>query len=356
VRALRALGHEVDVLSPPGIDPFALTDAAPVDKSDAKVGGLQRLWKLISRHLPNALFELLEIGYNVPAYFRLRRTLRSKSYDLVYERYAFYLVTGALLAKRFGAQLVLEANEVVGIKDRARAQSFPALGGAFEAFLLRRAARVIVVSSRLRDMAIARGAEPHKVVVVPNAINVEEVRNRQRNHELQAELGLDGFQVVGFAGWFDRWDRLDFFIDVFAEGGKPTRGRDCCWSATARGCLRRRRAALPGLRLSQADGRGGAAAFERIRLADHPVRVHGARLTSGRARVPPVEDVLEDERTGLLFRPLDRTGCAAAIRRLLDSAELRGRVGENVVDAVRSRHTWARNAERIVACTAARSA
>ncbi|MGD2172252.1 MAG: hypothetical protein PVF80_09115, partial [Gammaproteobacteria bacterium] len=89
VEALEALGHRVTLLSPPGIEPLKTAGNAPVDKSEVRTSGLNSIWKFVSRNLPNFIFELVEIGYNLPAYFRLERELGRNHYDLVYERYAF---------------------------------------------------------------------------------------------------------------------------------------------------------------------------------------------------------------------------------------------------------------------------
>jgi glycosyltransferase involved in cell wall biosynthesis len=371
VRALRQLGHEVDVLSPPGIDPFALTDAAPVDKSQTRTSGLQSLWRWISRHLPNIAFELLEIAYNVPAWFRLRHALRCKHYDVIYERYAFYLVAGAALARRAGTPLVLEANEVVGIRDRARSQTFPRLCGLFESYLFGRAAAVLVVSSRLREMAIARGAPAQKVSVVPNAINLSDVRNRERDARLTARLGLEGSLVIGFAGWFDQWDRLDFLIEVFAE----VRGvhGNCKLLLIGDGpALAAARERIEALGLAGAVVVTGAVprgrVYEYLKLMDAAVLPHSNEFGSPlilfefmglgvpvvAPRLPPIEDVLEDERTALLFPPLDASRCAAAIGRLIESTELRRAIGSRATELVERDHTWMRNAERIVACAGRR--
>ncbi|MGD8421839.1 MAG: glycosyltransferase, partial [Gammaproteobacteria bacterium] len=216
VEALEALGHRVTLLSPPGIEPLKTAGNAPVDKSEVRTSGLNSIWKFVSRNLPNFIFELVEIGYNLPAYFRLERELGRNHYDLVYERYAFYLVAGAVASRRRGIPLVLEANEVSGIKDRARKQSFAWLCKRFERFLLARCQSIHTVSSYLRTMILAHpGIDPDRVQVMPNALDLRQFECEPENSELAARLGLQGKTVIGFAGWFDDWDRLDLLLEVF---------------------------------------------------------------------------------------------------------------------------------------------
>src|SRR6187455_2179731 len=76
VTALRELGHDVDVLSPPGIDPFDTSATLPVDTKQAKTRGWSSLWKLLCGRVPTWAFEIAEIFYNIPAWFRLRACLR----------------------------------------------------------------------------------------------------------------------------------------------------------------------------------------------------------------------------------------------------------------------------------------
>src|SRR5438105_1890414 len=79
VSAFRKAGHEVLVVGP-----------RFYEKSD--FGGESRAVALVRRILPRAFAEIVEILYNVPAFFRLRRAQKSFRADLIYERYnLFYL-------------------------------------------------------------------------------------------------------------------------------------------------------------------------------------------------------------------------------------------------------------------------
>ena len=73
VRSLEELGHTVTVLSPPGIDPMENAGNAPIDKSDVSTKGVNSIWKFISKNIPNFLFEIIEIAYNIPSSVRLEK-------------------------------------------------------------------------------------------------------------------------------------------------------------------------------------------------------------------------------------------------------------------------------------------
>ena len=142
----------------------------PLDKSDARVGGLSLLWKLISRKAPQIFFELLEIFYNFHAIVRMKRILEKEKIDFLYERNAYFLFAGAYISKRFGLPLAIEANEVVGIK-RARGLVLKQLAAWIEKYAFRRAKAIFVVSSYLHKRAASLVGDRVPVFVTPNAID-----------------------------------------------------------------------------------------------------------------------------------------------------------------------------------------
>lgn len=366
VRALQSQGHEVTVVSPPGIDPLDPASSAPVDKAAVRTQGLQSLWKMVSRHLPNALFELAEIGYNVPAGLRLRRELKRRRYDLVYERYAFYLLAGAFLARRYGIPFVLEANEVSGIAHRARRQSFPGLCSAFEGWLFGRCTAIHTVSSHLGRRILRQGVPPGRVHVVPNAFDPGRVVRREDGAVLAARLGLQGRTTLGFAGWFDAWDRLDLLIDVF-EGlrrAHPGIALLLIGDGPVMGELReqvRAKGLERDVVFTGAVPRQDV--YDLMALLDVAVLAHsndfgspvvlfefmGLGIPVVAPRLEPILDVLVPEQTALLFDPLDAKGLAEALDRLLRNPDERHALATRARARLLSDHTWDRNAARILA-------
>lgn len=366
VRALERMGHEVTVLSPPGVDPLAQAGAAPVDKSQVKTRGVPSLWKLMSRRAPNFLFEIAEIAYNLASWLRLRAALKGRRYDLVYERYAFYLVTGAMLARRRGIPFVLEANEVSGIANRARRQSFPRLCAWFERMLFRRATGILTVSSRLKEMIERQGVPPERVGVTPNAFHVEKLSHvRRRRLDLIQRFRLEEKTVVGFAGWFDRWDRLDLLLDIGAR--LRQRHPEVMLLLIGDGPV------MPALRAraSQPDLAEGvvftgavprAEVYDYISLLDIAVLPHsndfgspvvmfefmGLSVPVVAPALPPILDVHAGRDTALLFPPLDAEACLNRIEELVLSRERRVAVAARAHELLLRHHTWDNNARRIL--------
>jgi len=370
VRALEKLGHRVTMLSPPGIDPLGAAGNAPVDKSNVSTRGVQTVWKWISRYLPNALFEMGEILYNIPAARRLGKALAAQHYDIVYERYAFFMIAGALEAAKHGIPFVLEANEVSGIRDRARRQTFRRLCDLFERALFRRCSGIFTVSSHLRDRVLARGVPPARVQVVPNAVDIEKFAAVKRDARLGEQLGLQGRQVIVVAGWFDRWDRLDFLIEALAGlvGSFPDLRLLVVGDGPVLADARKR---VDELRLKQHVVFTGAVPRREVLrylcLADVAVLPHsnefgspvvmfefmGLRVPVVAPRLAPIEDVHVDGQTALLFKPLDLAEFTAKIGALLSSPALRREIAERAFAKLNREHTWEYNARHILSAAQA---
>jgi len=326
VRALSAMGHEVTVLGPPGVDALATAGAAPVDKSAVKTRGTNSLWKLISRHAPGWMFEFAEIAYNVLAWWRLRQTWKQGEYDLIYERYAFYMVAGARFAARRGVPFVLEANEVNGLEERARPQAMPNLCGRFEDDVFAHCASILTVSSYLRRRILRRGAHPQRVRVVPNAIDqaaqLPFLQPDSQQEDLRERYGLAGKTVIGFAGWFDHWDRLDLLLEavqllapqypdlaaMFIGDGPlgpqladqardlGVDGRVLFTGAVPRDQMDDHLALLDAAVLPHSNRFGSPVVLFEFMAQGLPIVA---------PRLDPITDVLRDGITGMLFEPLD---------------------------------------------------
>ncbi|MFO1456172.1 MAG: glycosyltransferase family 4 protein [Steroidobacteraceae bacterium] len=365
VEALRAAGHEVTVLSPPGIDPLAVDADVPVDKGQVRTRGMQSIWKWISRHVPGTMFEIAEIAYNMPASFRLNRALRSGRYQVVYERYAFFLIAGAWASARHGVPFVLEANEVSGIAHRARAQHMTGICAAIERRLLRRCRGILTVSSYLRDRIIEQGAAPDRVHVVPNAFDMSRVRGVKRDPALAARCGVADSIVIGFVGWFDEWDRLDLLIRVFSRL-RPSHPQLKLLLVGDGPVTARLKQDAARLGVESSVVFAGAVprkhVLEYASLLDVAVLPHsndfgspvvmfefmGLGIPVVAPRLGPILDVHRDGQSAVLFDPLDEEQMQAAILSLVDSAALRAVVARRAQEKLVRDHSWARNAQRIL--------
>lgn len=365
IRGFQALGHSVTLVSPPGIDPLKEIGAPPVDKTNVKTSGIQSLWKFISKHMPNPVFELAEIAYNLQARRLLQKEIEQNHYDLIFERYAFFLIAGRNASRKYGIPLMIEANEVSGIENRARRQSFRWLCDRFEKALFRQASYIFTVSSKLKSMIVEKGTDPNKVVVLPNAIEPSEVRVTVDREKLRKQYGLTGKLVIGFAGWFDNWDRLDFLLDVFDDLKKQYDNISICLigDGPVMGQIRSdigQRGLSDNVVLTGPVPRKEI--YNYLSILDIAILPHsnnfgspvilfemmGLKLPIVAPKLPPILDVLEDNETALLFEPLDHASCRQALARYIESPDLRSRCANKANELVLSNHSWTENSRKIV--------
>lgn len=352
VAALRGLGHKVEIVAPPGF-------------ADAELGAAPKRLELLKARLPKALYELLELLYNVPVLWRLLRAHRRLTPDVIYERCNLYLVAGTLLSALTGTPLLLEVNAPLA-EERARygGLGLPRLAAGLERLVWRHAARVLPVTHVLADDLVAAGVAPSRILVLPNGIDPARFLRPADPAAARRHYGLEGRVVLGFTGFMRDWHGLDAIIDLLAAPETP---RDLhlllAGDGPARADLERQAARLGvGDRVTFA----GIVARDRIAtlldavdIAVQPRAVAYASplklveyMAAGKPIVAPdqpnLRELLEPDTTALLYDPGAPKAMVEAILRLAGDPALRRRLGAAARQSVLDRGlTWQRNAERV---------
>jgi glycosyltransferase involved in cell wall biosynthesis len=353
IAALRGLGHEVAVAAP------AMTGGA-----DGEAPG----WiAWLKRALPRALYEAMELAYNLPAFARLYREYRAFAPDIIYERYNLNLLAGATLAKLTGTPLLLEVNAPLAQEraDHSGGLRLHPLAWRIENALWRSADRVLPVSAALGSLLLEAGVDPARMSVVPNAIDPG-VFEGIDPEEAKRALGLSGKLVLGFAGFMREWHGLDGVIDALAQPDVPRALHFLLLGdGPARAAMERRAADLgvadrvtfSGI-VSRAELGRHVAAFD---IALQPKAVTYASplklfdyMAAGKAIVAPdqpnIRELLDPEKSALLFDPQHKTAMLDAILRLARDTGLRRRLGAAARQQIHQRgFTWSENARRVAA-------
>ena len=358
--AFEKLGHHVVFSSPTGIDPRKSAGASPYQSQENA-----RTLASLSRFCPGLVFELLEIGYNIPAFFRNRKLLCRGKIGLIYERHALFLASTAWLARLRHVPLIVEVNELVG-DARVRKQPWLSfIARWFDKFVFRRAKGIIVVSPYLKRRIQALGINESKILVLPNAVDDEAYAQPADGSVMRKRLGLEGKVVVGFVGWFVAWHRLDLLLEVFASlaASRP----DLRLLLVGEGPLR---AELE--RQIKSFGMDGKVVFSGglphvkipavIAAMDICVVPHSNEYRSpiklfeymGQSRLvvapdtEPVEMVVRDGENGLLFSAGDKDSFTRALLRGVDDHSLREQAGKQARCDVLQHYTWRQNAECVL--------
>jgi PEP-CTERM/exosortase A-associated glycosyltransferase len=87
------------------------------------------------------------------------------------------------------------------------------LSRRMETYALQRVAHVFTICEGLRGDIVARGIDPARVTVIPNAVDIAAFEPGGAPDEaLKAQLGLTGCTVVGFIGSFYAYEGLDLLL------------------------------------------------------------------------------------------------------------------------------------------------
>ncbi|WP_233256010.1 glycosyltransferase family 4 protein [Falsiroseomonas bella] len=349
VDALRGEGHEVRVVGPAAFE-------------RAELGGESRFIAGLRRALPPFAAELAELAYSLPAYLRLARAAREFRPDILYERYNLFYLSGAVLARRLGLPFLVEVNAPLA-EERARFGNLRLrrLARWSEAFVWRRADRVLPVTEVLAGHVAAAGVARERIAVIPNGIHLEEFPEPgPPPAEPKATLTL------GFIGFVRDWHGLDHVVRAIAAWqGEPRLSLLMVGDGPARPGLE---ALAAELGIADRVTFTGLAPREQVPallagfdIALQPAAVPYASplkvfeyMAAGRAIVAPdqpnLREVLADGTTALLFDPARPGAMWDAVLRLATDPALRARLGAAAREEVFRRDlTWEGNARRVAA-------
>jgi glycosyltransferase involved in cell wall biosynthesis len=355
VEALRALGVELDIISNDAIAGFDVADPRFTIISPETVGGTR------------ALFEI----HNNLVFTRAAVPLIERSPpDFIYQRYARFSWAGVAAAVRTGRPLFLEYNgsEVWVGRHWDRVGSLGLLE-RYEGLNLLAAARIFVVSEVERRNLEARGVAAEKIVLNPNAVDVELFQ--PKGAALRQDLGINKTDLVGgFVGTFGPWHGV---VELAQAIKMLPRELPVRFLIVGSGSLHGEVERL--LHAERESGRvifTGAVAHERvpalldacdILIAPHVPLADGSDffgsptkifeyMAMGKAivasRLGQIGEVLSHEETALLVEPGNVNELAAAIVRVVESDALRARLGPAAREAAVKNHTWGHNARRVL--------
>ena len=292
--------------------------------------------------------------------------------DLIYQRYARFSWAGVAASLRLNVPLFLEYNgsEVWVGRHWDRVGRLDLLA-RYELLNLRAAARIFVVSEVERQNLERSGVSPEKIIVNPNAVDVDLFRPSVGGDHVRRNLRItDDEVVIGFVGTFGPWHGVLTLVDsiklipldpklkfvligsgsLFSEVRRLLKDEEDAGRVIFTGSVKHDQ--VPAL-LDACD----------IVVAPHVPLTDGSQFFGSptklfeymamakaivASRLGQIADVLVNEETALLVEPGDAQQLSAAITRLADSSELRQRLGENARRAAVEKHTWRRNARRVL--------
>ncbi|MFH1776257.1 MAG: glycosyltransferase family 4 protein [Candidatus Omnitrophota bacterium] len=351
VEALRRMGHTVDMDCP------VMTEGK---------GALRKRFDWLSKNLPEYVFELMEIFYNFLAFRKIRQKFSLNKYDFVYERFAFFSWAGTYLAKRFNIPYMLEVNYTSYTPlVRRRTKVLLPFVRYIERKSFENADAIFVVSSFLKKQLIALGISDGKIYLTPNAVDEKIFSFNFSANEIKDKCGLSGRNIIGFVGGFYPWHGLELLLEAVKNIEKKR--NNLCLFLVGDGPMKVRLEEIKtDLKIMSKLIFAGKVEYEELPkyIASMDVCVmpnsnnYGSPMkifeymAMGKPvvapRLGPLEDVIDDDKNGLLFEPQNVFALAACIERILDDDELNKRIRENARNNVFKNHLWKNNAAKII--------
>ena len=357
IEALTSLGSDVEIISNDAIAGF---DAA------------KYRFTIIPPETTGATRALFDIHNNLVFTRGAVPLIERAQPDFIYQRYARFSWAGVVAASRIRRPLFLEYNgsEVWVGRHWDHVGSLDLLE-RYERLNLRAAARIFVVSDVERKNLEERGVPAAKIVLNPNGVDAELFRPGIGGAEVRREFGIGDSEVVaGFVGTFGPWHGVVQLAEAIklVPTNLPLR-----FLLVGSGSLH-----APVEQMLQAEVVSrrviftGSVPHERvpalldacdilvsphIPLADgsdffgSPTKIF-EYMAMGKgivaSRLGQIGEVLADGETALLVEPGNVSELARAIMALAESPELRGRLGSRAREVAVHKHTWTRNAERVL--------
>lgn len=130
-------------------------------------------------------------------------------------------MAGLTAARKLGVPFVYEMRGLKQLLEEARDPLFAvssqdAYLDVLESSVAREADAVLVITEALGRRMVDMGVDGDKITVVPNGVHVDRFAPRERDEELEAELGVRGKCVIGYAGGLVHYEGLDLLFAAVA--------------------------------------------------------------------------------------------------------------------------------------------
>jgi len=241
-------------------------------------------------------------------------------------------------------------------------------GKRLERKSIRESDKIVTVSNSMRNILLTYGAQPENVEVVCDGVDTK-IFKRTDEGKLRSEFGKNARDIVIFQGVVDPQDNPQIILDAAKEVVKKHRQTMFCiiGGGTALPPLKQKiaRDNLAGYfyfsgwvkqeevaRYISASDIGlvilpdSLSARGRVTLKEFEYWACGVPVIV--PRLPALEEVVEEGKTGLFYQPGDFESLAEKITLLIENKDLRKKMGEKGMEVVKEKFEWERLTNRYV--------
>jgi glycosyltransferase involved in cell wall biosynthesis len=354
VKAFRELGHQVNIVS-------------LVGRNVAADGKDTTSWHQHFQRLPNWLYEIIALSYNIYGLWLLACSIKKEKPDLIYERYALNTFCGIWASRYFRIPLVLEVNAPLYYEQvKLGKLTFKAVTKFLERWVCSNATATITVSSSMKEILVQEGVLGKQITVMPNGIDPALFNPEISGQAVRNRYHLGAKIVIGFVGWFRPWHGLEALLEILREKGfEPDKShlllvgdgpayadlyeyakRHALLSAvTFTGAIRRRDIPeyIAAMDIAVQPSAPEYACPMKI------IEYMGMGKCIVAPNQPNIREIIADNVNGYLFETGNRHSLQRILLRLIADPQLRNATGKNALKTIFDRgFLWRSNASKVV--------
>lgn len=305
---------------------------------------------------------------------RVKALIREQDIDLIHDRGYLFGGSGISVAHRMGIPTILQIDDD-WIKTEALVSRIAASKMHQEMALrwcrrtLQKAALAFAVSESLRNVAIKSwGADPRRIHVIPNGVDLDLFSPKATSFGLRERLGAQDERIICFVGALGPWHGIDLLLTAFAQALKKRGNLRLVVVGSAKeysiGHLRNQTLQLgiagrvhflgrlehhqiPGVLV---DSDVAVAPYPEADFGFSPLKIFEYMACGVPAIVsdtPSTREIVSDGENGLLVRPGDAHGLAEALVRVLDDPDLTEILRKGALEAAKS-FSWENSTEKLI--------
>jgi glycosyltransferase involved in cell wall biosynthesis len=225
ISAWQRAGHEVIFFSPVvkegdlyNPDKISVVEVRPESSFDSIPKDFRTLDKLLGLE-PRHRFDLRRFLYNVTLFHKVKPILTNERFDFIYERYSLLNYAGIALARKVGVPHILEVNAPLCYEHgKTHGVEVNPIANELERSVFMESDRMVVVSKKLVELAEGLGVPSERILLIPNGVNPSRFKpDEVGRHRIRTQLQIQEKIVIGFVGSLKPWHGVETLAEAFCR-------------------------------------------------------------------------------------------------------------------------------------------
>lgn len=355
ISAFTALGHDVILRGP-----------STGSSSHGK-------FSLIKKIVNGPFYEIMELFYNIAGFISMTRAIRKYKPDVIYDRYMIYNFSIVMVAKIFKIPVITEINAPLAYERRIEPDEklfFPKVADFIEKWIARKSTVTVVVSTPLKEyFRVKKNISTDQFMVLPNGVNTSKFNIKHKNTALRQKLRIHSREkIVGFTGILRPWHGINILLEAILILKKTMRdvklllvgdGPELYAIHDMINKMKLKKNVIitgrvPHSNIPQYIDLFDVAVSPKTTFYASPMKIPeymALKKCIIAPNTPNIRDLLDNDKTGLLFTPEDPSSLSKLLEKALTDTSFRKRIALNAHIKAMHSMSWNNIAERVLTFT-----